>query len=218
MISTSSPRRVAFFGGQGCRSLFTTETSTLAVKNVSGSVAAAWLLTKCHRAFLDELSIALEEERDIGSMSILDELKELSTPESLLAPPELHHTNPIVQGVSLLLHQLVNYLVHFDARTSDKTEDPSFQKQALSPWDEVVGFCSGVLPCMVVATSKTVEEYAESSMQAIRLAFWIGYRAASFCNNLSGPDWRKHTWTVALGGYNQEHVTEFNDKVSQTKY
>jgi hypothetical protein len=86
-------------------------------------------------------------------------------------------------------------------------------QEITSNYDEVVGFCSGVIPALVVATSTSIEDFIQGSDNAVRLAFWIGYRVASFCEDRAGPQWRARPWSIALSGLKEEDVVRFNSKV-----
>ncbi|KAF2762266.1 ketoacyl-synt-domain-containing protein [Pseudovirgaria hyperparasitica] len=197
----SGARRVAFFGGQGSRSLFSPELCAFAQANAKSSAAAAHLLSACHTAFLDELYNSISDE----PIGFRDELRELRTAEDLLNPPSNTHNNPIIQGVTLCLHQLLGYLANTQYTASTGLSlDP--KQGELS---ETVGFCSGVLPAIVVASSKNIAEYIETSTAAVRVAFWIGFRAASFSEQ-SEDHWRDFPWSLALNGYGPEVVEDYN--------
>ncbi|GFF54876.1 conidial yellow pigment biosynthesis polyketide synthase [Aspergillus udagawae] len=206
--STLEIHRVAFFGGQGSRAVFSQEASTTAIRHVRRSRTAGKLLASCYNAFLQELSNVREQEH---GQSVLPELAELTSSELLLSPPTTQQSNPIIQGVSLLVQQLLSYLNH--AETCAASPEPRLSLQEItSNYDEVVGFCSGVIPALVVATSTSIEDFIQGSDNAVRLAFWIGYRVASFCEDRAGPQWRARPWSIALSGLKEEDVVRFNSK------
>ncbi|KAL4915855.1 hypothetical protein BDW62DRAFT_203307 [Aspergillus aurantiobrunneus] len=197
--------RVAFFGGQGSRTVFASETSATAIRQ-SKSHTGGRLLSTCYDAFAQELSDARNHEK--RQNSLLLELTELTTPESLLSPPATHQTNPIIQGISLLLQQVLSYC---HSAEMSNIQPHSLQEPA-SEWDEVVGFCSGVLPALVLATSRSIEDLIQGSEHAVRLAFWIGYRVALLCEERAGAQWRASPWSVAVSGLKEEDVTQFNSE------
>ena len=201
--------RVTVFGGQGSRSLFSKEAVSRALNNVRRSPTAAFLLSRCHAAFLDEL---LHFQNDF-SASVIDELTPLTRPEDLLSP-SVSPDNPIMQGVGLCVHQLLEYLAY--AVPESLSVDSTLPIQI----DEAVGFCSGVLPAVVLCSSSTVRQYIDYGIQAVRLAFWIGYRVAEHCEAQYGHGWMEFgPWAMALTGRQLDHeevknrVESFNAKV-----
>ncbi|KAL2869077.1 uncharacterized protein BJX67DRAFT_379556 [Aspergillus lucknowensis] len=206
--STLDVRRVAFFGGQGSRAVFSRETSAAAIRHIRASRTAAGLLESCYNAFVQEISAAKEGKQKKDP--VLLELTELTSPESLVSPPTTHQTNPIIQGIALLVHQILSYLNHVENNTV--TQEPQLSWQAMTRWDEVVGFCSGIIPSLVIATSTSVEEFITASEHATRLAFWIGYRVAVFCEERAGPQWRARPWSIAVSKLQEEDVIRFNSQ------
>lgn len=181
--------RITMFGGQGSNSLFSDRTAAAAVENLKSSAIAALLLSQCHSAFLSEFLRA----RTTQAPSVIEELAQLVSPEDLLNPPRALHSNPIIQGSTLCLHQLLEHLARIvpgngavNGTLADQT-------------DEAVGFCSGILPATVVCSAESAEQYLTYSVHAIRLAFWIGYRVAEFCEQERGRSWRDEgPWAVVL--------------------
>ncbi|KAF7183364.1 hypothetical protein CNMCM7691_003563 [Aspergillus felis] len=206
--STLELHQVAFFGGQGSRAVFSQEASATAIRHARRSRTAGKLLASCYNAFVQELSNASEQEH---GQSVLTELAELTSSELLLSPPATQQSNPIIQGVSLLIHQLLSYLNHVE--TFAASPEPPLSLQAItSKYDEVMGFCSGIIPALIVATSTSIEDFIQGSDNAVRLAFWIGYRVASFCEDRAGPQWRALPWSIAVSGLKEEDVVRFNSK------
>ncbi|KAB8227364.1 beta-ketoacyl synthase [Aspergillus alliaceus] len=72
---------------------------------------------------------------------------------------------------------------------------------------------------MVLACSDTVEEYIQFSGEAVRLAYWIGYRAAELSHRISGEHWKIQPWALLVSGKSKEviesYVREFNSVIPE---
>lgn len=181
--------KVTVFGGQGCTSLFSPGTAARAVENVKSSPLAGILLSRCHAAYLNEHLLTCSKHPSTN----LEELSPQRELQAFLNPPASLQSHPVVQGTTLCVHQLLEYLACTVLSTRQGNEGWPQNR------DEIVGFCSGVLPAVVVASSRTVEEYLNASVQAIRVAFHIGRRVAEFCEIQSGERWREQgPWAIAV--------------------
>ncbi|PLN86967.1 hypothetical protein BDW42DRAFT_198421 [Aspergillus taichungensis] len=180
-----SPHQVAFFGGQGSRTIFARDVCDAVTQQTRRSATASSLLDSCYEAFLDELSIAKEESTD-RPCQVLLELTEVMEPDNLLSPPVVLQSNPIMEGISLLIHQLLAYLRTIHTK---KTGDHSRH---------------------LVATSASTQDFQQSSKQAVRLAFWLGYRVSQFGEQVAGDQWRASPWTMILGGITEQDTAKFN--------
>ena len=205
---------VAFFGGQGNSKLFSEKTAAAALEKAKSSSAAALLISRCHSAFLDELLSA----RTAKSPLVLDELTQVVTPEDLLNP-KAAHDNPIIQGLTLCLHQLLEYL------TYSLPPNSTLESALVQYTNEAVGFCSGILPAIVASSAKTVCQFISYSVQVVRLAFWLGYRVGEYCEEQLGHGWREQgPWATALIARDvdvemlQERVALFNAEVRKVQY
>lgn len=195
-MSRSPSRRLAFFGGQGSRSLFSQNVSLQLEKAVAASSTLALLLSSCHAALLTE-TVTMRSRGPIPEWADLEGV--FRTQGALLAVPQRYWTNAIVQGIILCLYQLLIQLQQQDG--------PLDADSRLQPLAGVIGFCSGMLPAIVLVSSRTVAEYVERSREMIRLAYWIGYRAAQMSMEIAGEG---ETWaTLSVVGLNQSEITEF---------
>ncbi|KAL8717978.1 MAG: hypothetical protein Q9225_004837 [Loekoesia sp. 1 TL-2023] len=179
--------KVTIFGGQGSTSLFLPRTAERAEENLKSSPLTGILISRCYAAYLNEhLLTSCDASTDLKEFSSQKEL------QAFLNPPTSLQSHPIVQGTTLCVHQLLEYLACTGPLTHQVNE--GWPQQT----DEIVGFCSGVLPAVVVASSRTVEEYIEASVQAVRVAFHIGRRVAEFCEAHLGEHWRERgSWAIA---------------------
>lgn len=194
-------KRLIFFGGQGSRSLSASRPA-LRTDSQKASPVVSLLLSSCHAAFLGEVIRAQSQ----GNSPIWANFDVSSSPNFLLTLPLALSDNPIFQGVCLCVNQLVAYLQY----------DPTLEglKKAIP-----IGFCSGMLPAVVLACSNTTEEYIRFSAEAVRLAYWIGYRAAELSQQLSSEDWQSLPWAISVSGKEEERIKvdvhDFNNAVPE---
>lgn len=178
--STMSFQRVIFLGGQGSRHSSSSSTR----KRVDGrNPSLTLLLSACHSAFLEEV---------VASRSLLPipewaNFEVSSSPESLLTLRSDQTRNPILEGVSLCVNQLLAYLNY----------DPNLE---LSSHAAVAGFCSGMLAAVVIACSGSIEEYIKYSKSAIRTAYWLGHRAAELAYKITGEESQRLPWALSVIG------------------
>ncbi|RDW78944.1 uncharacterized protein DSM5745_05796 [Aspergillus mulundensis] len=176
-------RHITFFGGQGSRSLFSRFVASSSKRAATASDTVSLLLSSCHAAFLSEL-LHLRSLGPVPSWAVLDGIQ---TPFDLLSVPEQYHKNPVIQGVVLCTHQLIQYL-HSEQAGRDETRS------------ELAGLCSGMLPAVVVACSRDVTAFISWAKEAVRLAFWIGYRAGQLSAQLESHEWQLYPWSLAVVG------------------
>ena len=169
--------RLPLFGGQGSLSdLFCPQGTSAAVHDSKSCPAAAILLSKCHAAFLEDVqTLGAAKSTFFGNGYNL-----LLSPEKLLAPDVEYHDNPIIQGTTICLHQLLRYL-------SNLEECGLEYESAFEQIIETAVFCSGLLPAAVVASSSSVQDFINHGVEAFRLAFWTGFQSAVYCERLWGP-------------------------------
>lgn len=208
--SMNNPKKVILFGGQGSQHLFSQQNASTAASDAKSSAAAAILLSKCHAAFLEDLhAIGVTKSRAFGNHA-----KHFVTPESLLSPEPLFHDNPVLQGTTIALQQLLRYL-------SYATETPSSYESLWNDIQEAAGFCSGILPAAVVCASHSVEEYIEHAVEAFRLAMWTGFRSAVHCEQLLGRQWKDLPWSMVTYGLDKDEILArlegFRKQVSPSK-
>ncbi|EED12747.1 polyketide synthase, putative [Talaromyces stipitatus ATCC 10500] len=183
-------QQVIFFGGQGGRSSGYAP-STITLKGNENSHCLTLLLSACHSIFLEEAFKA----RKGSNAPAWARFDVFPSPERLLVLSPEESTNPILQGVSLCLNQLLTYL-NYDCDLQNP--EPV----------AIMGFCSGMLPAVVVACSESLDEYIAYSKEAIRAAFWVGYRAAELSSNIGGRQWNELPWAMSVSGKTREVLME----------
>ncbi|KAJ5447335.1 type I iterative polyketide synthase, partial [Penicillium cf. griseofulvum] len=142
-------------------------------------------------AFLGEL-LYLRSLGQLPNWAVFDSVR---APLDLLGVSEQCQKNPIIQGVVLCVHQLVTYL-HVEQDWPHKAGSA------------VAGLCSGILPAAVAASSRDVSAFISSSKEAVRLAFWIGYRVGELSARLGSADWQLHPWSLAVTGLDRAEMEQ----------
>lgn len=201
MSTASSPekyrRRVVLFGGQGSRSQSSSSTVSAIEDDITTSPSVSILLSKCHVAFLEEIS-----SLDQGSTQSLGlDLPRFNTVSSLLPKEGEYSDHALIQATTLCLYQLLHYLAEVERRNA--TFDKLFDQIS-----ETTGFCAGLIPAAVVASSRNVEEYTTFAIEAFRLTFWIGYRAMMRSINLTEGQTGDETWSLVISGAKRSEVED----------
>ncbi len=191
----SNLTKIVLFGSQGSLSPFSSRCALTAAKDAKSSSAAAILLSKCHAAFLKDSQGLVEA----GSEVSWNKYDIFTSPQQLLAPDAAYHQDPIIQGTTLCLHQLLRYLSHLEDTGSNV--ESSIHKI----W-ETAGLCSGILPAAVVASSASVANFIEFGVGAFRLAFWASYRSALYCQKLLRSGWKDIPWSLVIIGLNKDQI------------
>lgn len=194
---------IILFAGQGSTVLAFDKSSIL-----STSTIASRFVKSCHEAFLSDLESIPTEARS----AVEQTRKALTTPESLANPPPSLSADPIAQSVTLYVHQILDFISY------TRSADPS-QRAPLSPI-ETAGFCSGVLPAVIVALcpSPEADEFLETAVVGFRLAFWIGLRSALFCERVVDESSKHLPWSLTVRGLAAAEIErllkEYNGSVS----
>ena len=188
--------RLLLFGGQGSlKDLFCPKGTSTAIHDSKSCPAAAILLSKCHAAFLEDVqTLGTTKSTLFGTDCNL-----LFSPEKLLAPDVAYHDNPIIQGTTICLHQLLRYLSNLEERELE-------YEFAFDQIVETAGFCSGLLPAAVVASSHSLQEFINHGVEAFRLAFWTGFQSAVYCERLLGCSWKDHPWSLVVLGLGKDQM------------
>lgn len=188
---------IILFAGQGSNLSFD-ERDIL-----SKSTAATRFIEKCHKFLLAELQSLdptekLALERTTGLFS---------SPSSLINPAVEDH--PVVQGISLYVQQILSFFQY--------AKDPDVAHSRIS---ESAGFCSGILPAVIVSLCPDPEsaDFLETAISGFRLAFWIGFRVSVYCKSLAGSNEKTSPWSLTIQGMSvsevEELLTSYNQSVS----
>ncbi|KAF9452485.1 ketoacyl-synt-domain-containing protein [Macrolepiota fuliginosa MF-IS2] len=170
---------VPIFAGQGNAVINSLAAREQAWRDASTSEGSL-LLAACFVVFRSEISSLSQTELLDAGIDISDFKKKNAL---LDVPTERYLSNPIITGTTLFLLQSLRYLAYIE---SSRTEDDSpilfneILEGNLEKGLGVLGFSSGILPAVVVATSFDTISYISRSVETYRLAFWIGVRTQQF--------------------------------------
>lgn len=191
-----SSETILLFAGQGSRTVFSDTSSKTLIQKVEQHRGASEVLERCHQAFLQDLSTFTNHEREI--LTEEDE-KLLPTPEDLIRPPTSLAENPVIQACTLYLHQILEYVLY---ATSEDGEEIT---KTLS---ESAGFCSGILPSLVIAVDAATESplFLKHVVGSFRITLWIAIRSAVFSKAMAGSAWRDLPWSLVVAGIAREEL------------
>lgn len=204
MRTTSIP----VFAGQGSLALFTPKALAIATQDAS-TPTGSLLLSAMHHAFTTELSSLPPAQLSVLGIDLAD----FRTPHALLAPSDKYHTSCVVQGATLCLLQLLRYLSHIEATPGIEFDT------AATLTAEVAGFCSGSLAAAVVASSHTTLDFLCHSVEALKLAVWIGCEAELYrLSQRRDSETEILSWGLVVFGWTREvalqRIDAFNLTVS----
>jgi len=200
IVSTVMSQSIILFAGQGS-SLSFDDNGIL-----STSKAAARFIETCHESLLAEFRSLDPTER----LALEEIIGLFPSPSSLIKPAVEDH--PVIQGISLYVHQILSFFQY--------ARDP---RAALSKISESAGFCSGILPAVIVSLCPDPEsaDFLQSAVAGFRLAFWTGFRVSVFCRSLAGDNARKFPWSLTIQGLSvselEEVLTAYNQSVSYSQ-
>ena len=188
-------RRIVLFGGQGSQSLFSPISLSVIEEDIATSSAPAILLSKCHAAFLEELSSLDEDEKRVLRL----DTQYFAHAQSLVSVQGEYQEHAVLQATTLCLHQLLHYLRESERQST--TFDAYFNDIL-----EATGFCAGLVPAAVVASSKSIAHFITFGVEAFRLTFWTAYRTMIRSLEYSGNQSLGATWSLVISGLDQAKV------------
>ncbi|KAJ6585673.1 polyketide synthase [Mycena capillaripes] len=165
---------IPIFAGQGTSGMSAARTQALQdVRSPSGTT----LLSACHEIFHAELALLSPYQLSFVGIQLAD----FKRRESLLEEPGArYHHNPIISATMLFLLQSLRFLSFIESSGVAECSLTPFS-DFLSRSHGILGFSSGMLPACVVASSSDLVTYISHSVQAYRLAIWIGVRTQMYC-------------------------------------
>ncbi|TFK43602.1 polyketide synthase [Crucibulum laeve] len=208
MTSTTTPITldVPVFAGQGTSAANSPATRQQALRDASSPVGSL-LLSACFEAFHSEVSsLSAEELLQAGI-----DLSDFKNKNALLdLPADRYLTNPIITGTTLFLLQSLRYVAFVEANGAANHSLTPFSdvlKDNLQYNMGILGFSSGILPACVVGTALNTVTYITQSVEAYKLAIWIGirtqiYRAAVLTSNPELP------WSLVFLGLDKKSAEE----------
>lgn len=200
-MAAQAPRniRLPVFGGQGTLS-FDPDNARKQLRRYTAFPSGAVLVASCYAAFhaeLDGLTADYLQKVDICALDFKEKV-------TLFCPlREEYLRNPVISGTTLLLVQALQYLT-FIEESHGFSENPTAFLNTVqlnaSNGVGVLGFSSGILAACVTAASRTAVAFIAHTVEAYRLAFWIGVRSQLFCATLNGssPFQGCRPWVMVL--------------------
>jgi malonyl CoA-acyl carrier protein transacylase len=187
---------VPLFAGQGTEAVNSLRAREQALHDAT-SPSGALLLSSCFDAFHKEISTLSLLEIEQSGIDRAD----FGSPKDILSSlPEHHVNNPIISSTKLFLFQCLRYLAHLETSNSSPSPSAHFLKANASYNLGVLGFSSGILTACVVAASQSTLTYISNSVEAFRLAFWIGARTQDYRRTVLGNERNHLPWSVVLLG------------------
>ncbi|EKG09551.1 hypothetical protein MPH_13401 [Macrophomina phaseolina MS6] len=191
-------RAIPVFAGLGSEALFSATTLDTAARDAL-LPEAKMLLSACHHVFKTEIAHAVRE----GLLPPDDlDIADFDDPAELLRPAKRHRRNAVVQHTTLFLVQMLRYMRHLDAL-----------------WGRVLGaagFCAGILPAAVVATSRTPIELLSRAQDLFYVAVWVGIRSQSYrvaaIGSAPSPSCSSLPWSVVVDGLTAERARELQSE------
>lgn len=176
MIASDSYPYLPIFTGQGTSAATSPLTRQTALSDASSS-SGSLLLSACYDAFHNELSCL--PASDFSALEI--DRADFSLPKDLISThKQRYQQNAVISGSTLFLIQALRYLAFVEATRASLNSVTPFSDVLKGNTQYrlgVLGFSSGVLPACVVATSFSTLGYITRTVEAYRLAIWIGIRS-----------------------------------------
>ena len=191
MTDTTEMSRIFTFAGLGSNALFSEQALALALEDL-GTLEARVLLEACHGVFKTAIAFANLK----NSFTVDIDLKDFMTPESLIRPPAHYRKNSIIQHVYLYLSQLLRYV--------------RFSKDSHSKVLGLAGFCAGLLPSAVIATTRTTTELLSRRQDFFYVALNLGMRSEGYKQAMIRTEACSPTlpWSVIVDGLSAQQAQE----------
>ncbi|KAI9661312.1 MAG: Type I Iterative PKS [Bathelium mastoideum] len=188
------------FAGQGSKSIFSERVASRLLEFLHQDSLACRFIQACCDSIVTDLSAAAAIAPQCFDETLVENL---GAPEMLVKPPPSLHDSPLVQATTLYVHQILEYIIY--VKNADH-EQPSSQPNIV----ETAGFCSGMLPALLVASSPDLssDKFMAHAVGGFRLAFWITFRSAVFSQNIAGGSKTSHPWSLVLFGHSRKQVDD----------
>ncbi|KAI2469619.1 putative polyketide synthase [Annulohypoxylon bovei var. microspora] len=193
--------RVAVFAGLGSESLFSRITLDTAVQDASLPESQI-ILRACHAVFRTQVAKAIE--KGYLSPEAVD-LDDFTQPENLIQPPLTYHHNVVIQHTAIYLIQIFRFLRH---------------SRGFRDVQGVAGFCAGLLPAAVVATSHNVIEFMQRAQDFFHVTLWLGINSESYrYTQLSqGGCSPSLPWSMVVHNISDDIIAELIDDTQVSVY
>jgi hypothetical protein len=149
------------------------------------------LLEECYHIF--HVEIAKATERGVCFLDI--RLSDFDGPDKLLRPPEYYQRNVAIQHTTLYLVQILRYIRFMNG---------SYELLGAA------GFCAGLLPAAVAATSSNTIEFLSRARIFFYVALWLGIRSQAYRRNQNVNDSFQPNlpWSIIVHGLSADLARE----------
>ncbi|KII86717.1 hypothetical protein PLICRDRAFT_177466 [Plicaturopsis crispa FD-325 SS-3] len=193
---------VPVFAGQGTSAADSRQTREQALRDAA-SPSGSLLLSSCFEAFHREIDSLTAAQIERLGIRVCD----FTTPDTLLSfSSDRYLHNALLSGTTLFLIQSLRYLAFVESTLIPSSSFLPLHdglKANKTHGLGVLGFSSGILCASVVATSTSTLSYISHSVEAFRLAFWIGFRTQNYrtdyMERITGID-STHSWSLVFLG------------------
>lgn len=187
-------KKAILFAGQGCYFEKCNEDGGDLPDSFLRSPVARRFLKTCHSTLIAEYCCLTDRERSSLGGNI-DEL--LHSPRSIIYPPSSHHTNAVIQGISLFVRQILEYILH--------VENPGEQTPDII---EISGFCSGMISAIITSSvpSPRSPSFIPTAIAGFCLTFWAGLRSLIFCQARIEKPGKDHPWSLVVLGMSEDEI------------
>ncbi|KAI0438240.1 putative polyketide synthase [Xylaria telfairii] len=155
---------IPVFAGLGSDTLFSPNTSELAIRDASVPESQI-ILQACHAIFCTQISRATGRGHISASSINLDDFPQ---PETLLRPDSRYHQNVVIQHATIYLVQIIRYIGHGHKELDIRG---------------AAGFCTGLLPAAAISTTTSTIELLQRAQDLFLVALWIGISADLYRRN-----------------------------------
>jgi malonyl CoA-acyl carrier protein transacylase len=198
-------RDAILFAGQGSTTIFDQGLSDDLAKFVTSSPKASAFLADCLGALRSEIQ-SLQDQPDVPLRDAL--LANFPTPLSLAHPSTVLKADPIVQSISLYIHQMLEYMHYASIKQNQGVE-----------MAEATGFCSGMIAAVVASSSplRLDSRFFVFAVEAFRLAFWVGLRVAQRSGTQGHTQPEDAPWSLVVSGCDLAEITELISAYNEAK-
>lgn len=196
-MSVNHTRDILVFAGQGSNQHLVEVGSPDSLRELLGGdqqVAFSAFLDRGRDALRGEYaSTQLDESILLGGQVGLV----FEQGDALLVPPVGLQSHPIFETISLYSRHILELMLYQSQRDRYQVSETS-------------GICTGILPAILAAafTSYDSGDFVRAAVEGLRLAFWIGVRAASAYTEPASETLEPSSCVLSVFGISDERMRE----------
>ena len=207
----SATRYIPVFPGQGTSTSSTPHAHKQVLSDAS-TPSGSVFLSACHESFISELSTLSLSELEEADIDLAD----FSKPPTLLRIPSARYRhNPVISGPTLILFQILRYLIFIDRvaeTTGTLTPFSDVLQHNVEYGTGILGSSFGILSAVIVGTSLNTTTFISRAIEAYRLAIWIGIRTQAYRRKALSVASLDHDpslpWSLVFMGLTKEVVDD----------